>query len=359
MKASARSTTRGFTLIEAIVALLVVAFGMLAIAGFQMNLSRGSDVAKQRTEATRLAQQKIEELRSFERIASAPGLFAYANLASSTDTVASTNTDFTREWSVSGAATALQRTVSVTVSWIDRAGAPENVNLITVISKSDPADAGSLGVPPIENGVLVRPKNRNVNIPIRAASLGGANSGRSIGQWYGASGGYLVFSDATGAVIGQCASAPGDDTDLSTCSTPTRYLLSGFLSGAWVASVPNNGVSIDPPTQLTGAAPECLVQDARDQNDDSIVIPGFKVYVCLIQPVDHDSSPTTPLVWSGRPLFQPATGSRVVCRFVGNQNNAASTPPGTHLLVRESIDNQNYLLKDPGPCDAGTVQHQP
>ncbi|NJK42622.1 MAG: hypothetical protein HC937_02765 [Aquincola sp.] len=40
----------GFALLEALVAMLVMAFGMLAIASFQMNLSRSSDLAKQRAE---------------------------------------------------------------------------------------------------------------------------------------------------------------------------------------------------------------------------------------------------------------------------------------------------------------------
>ena len=49
-----RSGARGFTLLEALIALLVLSFGMLAIAGFQTTLSRNSDLAKQRTEALRL-----------------------------------------------------------------------------------------------------------------------------------------------------------------------------------------------------------------------------------------------------------------------------------------------------------------
>ena len=64
----------GFTLLEALIALLTTAFGMLAIAGLHTELSRGSDVAKQRSEAVRLAQKKIEELRAFQQVAAHTGL---------------------------------------------------------------------------------------------------------------------------------------------------------------------------------------------------------------------------------------------------------------------------------------------
>jgi type IV pilus modification protein PilV len=55
----------GFSLLEALIALLVVSFGMLGIASFQYTLSRASDIAKQRTEATRIAQRELDRLRSF------------------------------------------------------------------------------------------------------------------------------------------------------------------------------------------------------------------------------------------------------------------------------------------------------
>ena len=50
---------RGVTLIEALVALMVMAFGMVALVGLMSNLRRSTDVAKQRSEAMRLAQAEL------------------------------------------------------------------------------------------------------------------------------------------------------------------------------------------------------------------------------------------------------------------------------------------------------------
>jgi Tfp pilus assembly protein PilV len=63
--AGPRGRHGGFALIEALISLLVVAFGMLAIGAFHFTLSRAADVAKQRTEATRIAQSEIDRARSF------------------------------------------------------------------------------------------------------------------------------------------------------------------------------------------------------------------------------------------------------------------------------------------------------
>jgi Tfp pilus assembly protein PilV len=62
-------------LVEVLIALVVLAIGVLAIAVFQTTLSRNSDLAKQRTEATRLAQQRIEDLRAYPRLPCPPGLW--------------------------------------------------------------------------------------------------------------------------------------------------------------------------------------------------------------------------------------------------------------------------------------------
>src|SRR5205814_684705 len=60
-----RRSQRGATLIEALVALMVMSFGMVALVGLMGNLRRSSDVAKQRREAMRLGQAEWGALRSF------------------------------------------------------------------------------------------------------------------------------------------------------------------------------------------------------------------------------------------------------------------------------------------------------
>ena len=117
-----RSSTaqRGFTLLEALIALVLVAFGLLVLAGVNLKLARSEDVAKQRGEAARLAQEKIEQLRSFTRISSQPGTLAWNDLANGGDTIAEpvapeyhTNTTFARSWTLQGTS-ADERTVSAT-----------------------------------------------------------------------------------------------------------------------------------------------------------------------------------------------------------------------------------------------------
>ncbi len=66
---SASFRVRGVSLVEALVALAVMAFGTLAVLGVQTSLRLNADIAKQRSEAVRIAQETLEAARSFERIA--------------------------------------------------------------------------------------------------------------------------------------------------------------------------------------------------------------------------------------------------------------------------------------------------
>jgi type IV pilus modification protein PilV len=351
------SNSGGFTLIEALVALVILSFGLLAVAGFQMQLSRGSDLAKQRTQATRLAQEKIEELRSFEQLTAQGGKFTYADLATGTDAQQTVgNMAYTRSWTVSGNATSPYRTASVTVAWNDRANDAQTVNLISIVSRSDPADVGGLTVPTIENGILRRPFRRSINIPVPAVSLG---DGRSKQQWGGPSGGWLVFSDVSGDVIAKCANEPTSGTDTTNpaiCDQLTGYLLTGFINDgsldsswpAWWLSLSHQAAIVNDGGSIS--AQECFISGAFDQNNGS-AIAGYQFYACLIQPVSG-----TPPAWSGKLAFNPApTGTAKVCRYNANTTDGS----GLYQTISESRDNQNYHIRDSGNCPTGTTQHQP
>lgn len=215
-----RLTTRGFSLIEALVSLLVLSFGMLAIASFQLNLFRSSDLAKQRTEATRLAQQKVEELRAFTRVEThtgTPHIVNYTDdVVSGTEVLASSaaqsNTDFTRTWTVTPfpAAGDTEKRVSVVVSWADRTsltGQQHEVRLFSVIAKYDSRDLVSLST--TEPGSVTsqrRPKNRNINIPYPAVNVASCPSGSSACSAFVPPPGNVIyiFDNNTGNIIGSC-----------------------------------------------------------------------------------------------------------------------------------------------------------
>ncbi len=173
---------RGFTLVEALIALLVMSFGMLALSGMQLSLSRNADVAKQRTEAMRLAEARIEEMRSFTGISA--GAVNWNGLDAMANTSVTTNATYTVASTMSGVDTDPLRAVNVQVTWTDRTGAAQSVNVASVISQTDPRDPGFIGNPLPLNAPLKRPKNRDINIPIPALSLGDGRSAYQFSPTY-------------------------------------------------------------------------------------------------------------------------------------------------------------------------------
>lgn len=370
MKIHSTKRQQGFTLIEAMVALLVVSLGMLGIAGFQLALSLNSDVAKQRTEATRLAQEKIEQLRTFDSLTS------YAsNLAAGSETItaasATSNTAFTRTWNVStisGASTPeTGRNILVTVTWTDRANSTQKVQLLSAISATDPSINGSLFFPLPEGTILRRPKNRSLDIPIPATSIPGSD--KSYIPWTGSSGGYLVFSDTSGDIVQKCSSTP-TLANLSTCATFNGYLLSGYITGdppknKNVQSIVYNVTQISfSSTQYISGSPECSVGHALDQTTGAEIADTL-YYVCLITPTDHDNNTATAPVWSGRTDLAGATSTSLsgtyTCRFSSDANTTNNdNHPAVYSLVDHSLDNQNFYLSNSTCADtsASRVAHK-
>lgn len=365
----------GFSVVEALVAFVVVGFGMLALAGMQLSLSRSADNSKQRTEAMRLAQDKMEALRSFTSLTT--GTVNWNGLAGGNDTISSytiggtvvgSNTSYTRTWSIGGANTDVQRPINVSVTWTDRAGSSQSLNLASVIARVDPQDAGFLAFPLPENTNLKRPKNRNLNIPITARDLGGGNSAYQFSQFA------IVFSDVTGYVIKKCDTTNiTSSTDLSTCANYNAYILAGYITGSvsngsgGVANLPT-GINVSGLTgwdSSGGKVIQCAYGQAKDQNlstdANPVYISGTQYYLCVI-PV------TTNGTWSGvvRLGGVPTTSNYKVCRFQyassdfvndnerNYQGSTAGSPTG-YTNVNESLDNQNYYIETSSGTSCPTI----
>lgn len=63
MKTTPKTDERGFTLVELLVAITILAFGLLGIAGLQGSTIRKNLSAMRNTHATALLEDKIEEYR--------------------------------------------------------------------------------------------------------------------------------------------------------------------------------------------------------------------------------------------------------------------------------------------------------
>jgi len=120
----------GFSLIEAMVALTILAIGLLALALLQTTAIKGNALAAKSTVATQLSQDRLEQFRhtAWGTIASSsaggystgtmtPVYTAFPGAAG--DTVNVRGTNFFRVWLVTPALPATLRTITVWTCWQD------------------------------------------------------------------------------------------------------------------------------------------------------------------------------------------------------------------------------------------------
>lgn len=121
------------------VALLILAFGLLGIARLQAVLRVHADAAAQRAAAIRLAQAEIESMRA------APGEPAVAGAAQADTTGdADPAVGYTLERRVEPIAGGRADALSIVVRWRDRGGQPQQAVLSTIIARADPALGAAL-----------------------------------------------------------------------------------------------------------------------------------------------------------------------------------------------------------------------
>jgi Tfp pilus assembly protein PilV len=239
---------RGVALIEALVALAVMGFGMLAVVGTIGTLRLNGDISRQRSEALRIAQDQIEEWRGYSVLDNTDDRMAYEDIVTEDSfTVSGANTTFTvRRWAreeadVAGTQRPQRKHVLVTVQWWDRVSDPDNpddrpqeVRLSSTITEADPA-LRAVGVA-APAGIWSRPAfGRSVTVPQGARQISEGRSvlvppGQAVGNRVA-----LVFSNMTG-LMQRCVT-PAQTTETvneadltaANCGTDFFLLMQGFI----------------------------------------------------------------------------------------------------------------------------------
>lgn len=117
-----RTRSKGFTLIEILVSLVILSIALLALAGLMVTTTKNSSFGGRMTEAATLAQDLLEQLRASP----------WGNVVSGTDQkMGSTGINYTRNWNVVPNPAGTQRWVTVTVNWND--GVNRSISLLSVI----------------------------------------------------------------------------------------------------------------------------------------------------------------------------------------------------------------------------------
>jgi len=174
-----RTSGRGFSLIEVMLAVLVLAIGILAVSKLQTSLIRSGGDANARSVAASIGQKKIDDLRRFIHLTTSrpdipdawtavlsPSSLAYNHITSNTGGLTGVgpvtyigNIDYSVSWSVvdyyysglnsvatttpvAGSQHSDFKMASIIVSWDDVGGERKNVTLDTIIEARSPVFTG-------------------------------------------------------------------------------------------------------------------------------------------------------------------------------------------------------------------------
>lgn len=356
---------RGVSIMEALVALVVMAIGAVSVVGMQATLRMNGDVAKQRAEAVRLAQEVIEQWRGFTTLTTTANVVDWTDLVSTTSaaTIVGTNTTFSRSVAVVASSDAddnpRSKTVHVTVNWTDRANQPQSITLNSIVAGIVPELGGTLSIP-AGASLLTNPGARNPAIPRQATDM---LDGTSRFSPPGASGSIWVFNNTTGLIVQVCS-------DASNCTSLTAMLLTGFVRFQTGTHQPTPAQAEAPTSAAMGGIYVEVAQTVPTTSTVSCFqepASRWVTYFCAI-PVDNAG-----LIWSGQSLVRGlsiASGINddndnkfKVCRYTTFRSNSLTVPadmknedhPFNYSSVSSALTNQNFLVIRAGDDDDAFV----
>jgi Tfp pilus assembly protein PilV len=366
---ASRLNVAGVSLIEALVALAVMAFGILGVVGMQSTMRTGTDLSRQRSEAVRIAQEELEQLRNYSVLLNADRAggqrsFEQIDSAAAASVAAiNANTTFLVETVASAAASsnamAPVRQVRVIVTWADRSASVPNqrVELTSAIAGL-PAEMSGLHAMRTDRSPLRQFRGRNAAIP--RVDITPNSDGTTTFTPPGLGGKTWIFDNVTGLIIGICTSGVCDYTS-------PRLLLSGYV--AFVTGAPPTPLAAEAPVNSlpvgVNLSMRVVVLEPASTPDEACAIGPVTgqarvPYYCAV-PMDLVS-----LTWSGRVAFgtlplssalsDNTAANYKVCRYTPDSDNLtpsapASIPGGQSVSVYNSRHPYTYFRVD-GPLQS-------
>lgn len=358
--------THGFTLIEVLIALAVMGFGLIGIARFQVTMIQDSGFVREQTIAMRLAESKIEELRAFKALSDSVGLPSYEGIASGTETIQPANDTsvFTVSWTVDRQSPAAGdfKEVRVTVSWTDARGALRTIETGSIIAADDPRQLAHVLQAFTLPDAPVQPFDRVLRVPLQAEKL---NEETSVYSPPGEDGVTLQLSNISGEVIGISGSSAITFPDPAE-PDKAFYLLSGYIGFGTSPLTPPVTPESDIRLGLTGhagnPAPNHVCWDDSHLSATDKAFSGYITYNCVVESqfLTDDNQPG----WSGVMRLKlgdtasepygwgTSNTSAKVCRY--------ALTPANYQNITETLSGQNYLIvRGNANCPLGTTVFQP
>lgn len=124
--------SKGFSLIEILIALIILSIAFLGLAGLMIQTTRNNSFGGRITEAATFAQDKLEELRSTSWVA----------ITSGSDRVSVNGLNFNRNWTVVPNAIVAPyteptlNTITIVITWNDQTN--HTMRVISAIANPDP-----------------------------------------------------------------------------------------------------------------------------------------------------------------------------------------------------------------------------
>lgn len=325
---------QGASLVEALIALLVLSLSLVAMVRLQTWLRQHSDLARERSEAVQQAQRALESQRGFHDLATFDSPVPR-------DTTSTTHATTYRLQHDAATHDGL-KTERVTVHWQPRGGAEQRVQLASGTARLAPVYSALLDVPPQDRVLAVQ----RVSWSLGARPL---PDGRSIVKPTPHSRIAWVVDSATGEIQLECAVASSSQArdlhvdDLPNCEAFSARLVRGFIRFA-LSGTPDPLRANDTPLQLTLQAASHRCESETIASDGERYI----AYACAVPTTDTEPA-LVPQGWS----FGLTAAAFKACRYPGG-----GRAPRNYLIVRGDLGCPSAVPPHNG-APVVTVQHQP